>query len=235
MAAKNILIFCGFILLSYIFFGLAQNNGFWHGDDFVSIQHSLMMLQGDADAFTSQPPFKFQPATYLLYFVLFKAFLFNAKGYFVFNILLHGLNSFLVYSLVQTVLKDRTIALLSGLLFAFTVGSYGKSIMIVSGLEDLLSSHVERNERGAFLTIPVDMQNRIIEAVANQIEIASPNSGGQTPAVLCSPAVRVWVRRLIENVLPQVPVLGYNEIVRGIEIQSLGMVVLADEVANVSG
>jgi hypothetical protein len=138
MAIKNILILCGFIVLSYLFFGQAQDNGFWHGDDFISLQHSLMMIDGTADAFSSQPPFKFQPLAYLVYFVLFKVFLFNAKGYFVFNIILHGINSFLVYMLVQTVLKDRTIALLSGLLFVFTVGSYGKAIMIASGLEDLL-------------------------------------------------------------------------------------------------
>ena len=138
MAAKNILILCGFVVLSYIFFGLAQDNGFWHGADFISLQHSLMMIDGTADAFSSQPPFKFQPLAYLVYFVLFKAFLFNAKGYFIFNIVLHALNSFLVYRLVQTILKDRAIALLSGLLFVFTVGSYGKSVMIASGLEDLL-------------------------------------------------------------------------------------------------
>ena len=29
--------------------------------------------------------------------------------------------------------------------------------------------------------------------------------------------------------------MAYNEVVRGIEVQSLGMVVLADEAANVSG
>ncbi len=138
MAAKNILILCGFVLLGYLFFGQAQDNGFWHGADFLSLQHSLMMIDGTADSFSSQPPFKFQPLAYLAYFVLFKAFIFNAKGYFIFNIILHGLNSFLVYSLVQTILKDRTIALLSGLLFVFTVGSYGKSVMIASGLEDLL-------------------------------------------------------------------------------------------------
>ena len=53
--------------------------------------------------------------------------------------------------------------------------------------------------------------------------------------ILCSPAVRAWVRRLIESTLPNVAVLAYNEIVRGIEVQSLGMVVLSDEAANVSG
>jgi hypothetical protein len=138
MAGKNLLILCGFVILGYLFFGQAQNNGFWHGDDFISLEHSLLMNEGAADAFSSHHPFKFQPLAYLVYFALFKFFLFDAKGYFIFNILLHGLNAFLVYMLVQTVLKDRTVALLSGVLFVFTVGNYGKSVMIVSGLEDLL-------------------------------------------------------------------------------------------------
>jgi flagellar biosynthesis protein FlhA len=102
-------------------------------------------------------------------------------------------------------------------------------------LEDLVNSHIERSERGNLLTLPVETQNRFVDAVRRQIESATPNAGGQTPVILCSPAVRMWVRRLIESAMPQVPVLGYNEVVRGIEVQSLGMVVLADEVANVSG
>ncbi len=164
MAAKNILIFCGFILLSYLFFSLTLDNGFWHSDDFISLQHSLMMMDGSADAFSSQPPFKFQPLTYLVYFLLFKSFLFGAKGYFVFNILLHGLNSFLVYMLVQTVLKDRTVALLSGLLFVFTVGSYGKSIMIVSGLDDLIITTLTLLTMLCYFKNELDSGGRVISA-----------------------------------------------------------------------
>ena len=102
-------------------------------------------------------------------------------------------------------------------------------------IEDLINSHVERNDRGAFLAMPVETQNRIVAAVNEQLTRATPQANGRTPVVLCSPAVRMWVRRLIENVLPQVAVMAYNEVVRGIEVQSLGMVVLADEAANVSG
>ena len=67
-----------------------------------------------------------------------------------------------------------------------------------------------------------------------RIEKSMPGAGGQTVAVLCSPQVRMWVRRLIEPVLPHVPVLGFNEIVRGIEVRSLGLVVLTDGDADVS-
>ena len=138
MKFGNILILCVFVLLSYLFFHLALDNGFWHSEDFVSLEHSITMLEDVSRAFDSHPPFRFQPLAYLAYFLLFKALYFNAEGYFLFNIVLHGINAFLVYLLVHTTLKDRTVALLSAILFVFTVGSYGKSVMIASGMEDLL-------------------------------------------------------------------------------------------------
>ncbi len=51
--------------------------------------------------------------------------------------------------------------------------------------------------------------------------------------ILCSPQVRAWLRRMIEPAMAHVAVLAYNEIVRGVEVQSVGMVVLKDEPENV--
>ena len=47
---------------------------------------------------------------------------------------------------------------------------------------------------------------------------------GKTPVILCSPAVRMHVRHLIERFFPQMPVLSYNELEPSIEIQSVGVV-----------
>ena len=102
-------------------------------------------------------------------------------------------------------------------------------------IEDLLNAHVERNDRGSYLSLPPETQNRLVSAVRAQIEQASGKAAGQTVAVLCSPQIRMWVRRLIEPVLPHIPVLAFNEIVRGIEVQSLGLVVLTDGVEKVPG
>ena len=99
-------------------------------------------------------------------------------------------------------------------------------------VEDLVNAHVERNDRGAFLNMPPDTQNRLADAVRAQLEQGMSSAGGQTIAVLCSPQVRTWIRRIIEPVLAHVPVLAYNEIVRGIEVRSLGLVVLADDTEN---
>ena len=41
--------------------------------------------------------------------------------------------------------------------------------------------------------------------------------------VLASPQVRCQVRRLLEPHLPHVAVLGYNEVSKDIEVESLGL------------
>jgi flagellar biosynthesis protein FlhA len=101
-------------------------------------------------------------------------------------------------------------------------------------LEDMIQAHVERSDRGSFLTMPVTMQRRIIEAIAAEIDRATTTSAGRTPVVLSSPQIRVTVRRLIEAAMPHAAVLGYNEVVSGIEVHSLGVAVLNHEPANVS-
>jgi hypothetical protein len=135
---KHALVLAIFMILSFLFFRLCLDNGFWDGYDYVGLENSIMMRSNASAAFESNPPFKFQPLVYSIHYLLFKRFFFEASGYFLFNILLHGINSFLVYLLVHTLLRDRAIAAMAGLLFVFTVGSYGKSVMIASGLEDLI-------------------------------------------------------------------------------------------------
>jgi len=100
-------------------------------------------------------------------------------------------------------------------------------------LEDLINSHLEHAERGTMLTLPPVVQSRIVEAIRRQVQQVNASTGGRLPAVLCSPQVRLWVRRMIEPLLPQVAVLGYNEIVRGLEVETKGMVTLTHEAPNV--
>ncbi len=46
----------------------------------------------------------------------------------------------------------------------------------------------------------------------------------QTPIILCSPAVRMYVRQLTERYFPQIPILSYNELETNVEVQSVGVV-----------
>ncbi len=96
-------------------------------------------------------------------------------------------------------------------------------------LEELISKAVERKEHGSVLALPGDLQTRIVSAIRTQVEKATGETRGRPPVILTPPQIRVWVRRMIESQLPAVAVLAYNEVVRGFEVESHGMVVLTDE------
>ena len=100
-------------------------------------------------------------------------------------------------------------------------------------LEETIAAHLEPSDRGTLWTMPPNLQTRIIEAIRSEVDRAVPTMEGQTPVLLCSPRVRLWVRRMLEGPMPHLAILSYNEIVRGLEIQTRGMVVLSNEPENI--
>ena len=100
-------------------------------------------------------------------------------------------------------------------------------------VEDTLNAHVERTERGSYLTLPPALANKIVSAIRLELDGAATKTGGKQPVVLASPQVRQWARRLIETALPHVAVLGYNEIVRGVNVRTHAMVMVPDGAKNV--
>lgn len=89
-------------------------------------------------------------------------------------------------------------------------------------LEDAIHGYVQRSDAGSYLTLPPAKASKIVGAVTDQVQ-RDGDSQGQT-VVLCSPQIRMHLRHLIESCLPSVPVLAYNEIVKGIEVESIGFV-----------
>ncbi len=96
-------------------------------------------------------------------------------------------------------------------------------------MEHMINTGLDRSERGTMITMPPATQARVVDAIRRAVEQAVPACGGQSPVLLCSPQIRVWVRRLIEPAMSLVAVLSFNEIVRGVELESHGMVVLDEE------
>jgi flagellar biosynthesis protein FlhA len=89
-------------------------------------------------------------------------------------------------------------------------------------LEEMVNSYVDRNERGSFLTLPPQLARQVTESVANNVnKLMQLGFGG---VVLCSPQVRAFVRKLIEPSLPAVAVMSYNEVVKGTNVESVGIV-----------
>ena len=94
-------------------------------------------------------------------------------------------------------------------------------------LEDQVNGFIERSEEGTSMTMPPAVANRITAAILEQINRLV--QGGHHPVVLTSPQVRAQVRRLVEPHLPGAAVLGYNEVSKGVEVESLGLVQIEAE------
>lgn len=135
---QNLLIFLALVVLGFLFFSPVRNNPFWHPDDYEYLTQVLRIEHNGWEIFAAIPHDTFQPLVNLIFYLEFQVFGLVAWKYYAFNVLVHSVNAFLVYVLVQTLLRDRPIAVLSGLLFAFAVGNYGKAVMVASGISDLV-------------------------------------------------------------------------------------------------
>lgn len=99
-------------------------------------------------------------------------------------------------------------------------------VMTLSGrVEKAVAEGVQQTEHGNYLSIEPDISQAIIEAIAKEVEQLALQE--QSPILLCSPAVRMYVRQLIDRYFPQLPVLSYNELEANVEVQSVGVVNIA--------
>ncbi|MCA1030088.1 flagellar biosynthesis protein FlhA [Bacillus timonensis] len=106
---------------------------------------------------------------------------------------------------------------------SYIVGSEPIKVITLSGkVEKAVADGIQQTDHGNYLSIDPTISQNILESIANQIEQVSMQE--QTPILLCSPAVRMYVRQLIERYFPHIPVLSYNELEASIEVQSVGTV-----------
>ncbi|KAA9025860.1 flagellar biosynthesis protein FlhA [Niallia endozanthoxylica] len=105
----------------------------------------------------------------------------------------------------------------------FLQGNDSLKVVTLSGkVEKIIADGIQQTEHGNYLAIDPAVSQHILEAIAAQVEHLSLME--QTPIVLCSPAVRMYVRQLTERYFPQIPILSYNELEANVEVQSVGVV-----------
>ncbi|UTR15082.1 flagellar biosynthesis protein FlhA [Salipaludibacillus sp. LMS25] len=96
-------------------------------------------------------------------------------------------------------------------------------VITVSGsVEKMVADAIQQTEHGAFLNLDPNSTQAIVQSMMTEVE--RMQEMGQMPMLLCSPAVRMYIRHLIERYMPHVPVLSYNELEPHIEVQSVGVV-----------
>jgi len=90
-------------------------------------------------------------------------------------------------------------------------------------LEEVIAAGTEHTEQGSFLTLRPAMIQKIARLI--EAECGKLTGKGYPAVVLCSPQVRLSVKRLTEATMSQLVVVSYNEIVKDVEVESEGMVV----------
>lgn len=105
----------------------------------------------------------------------------------------------------------------------YAVGNETFKVVTLAGrVEKLIADHIQQTEHGNFLSLDPNVSMEIVQKVGEQMEQFSVYE--QSPILLCSPAVRMYVKQMLDRYLPQVPVLSYNELEASIEVQSIGVV-----------
>ncbi|MFC7784353.1 flagellar biosynthesis protein FlhA [Rossellomorea sp. GCM10028870] len=105
----------------------------------------------------------------------------------------------------------------------YVQGDASLKVVTMSGkVEKLIADAIQQTEHGNYLSMDPNDSQGILEAVASQMEQLSLME--ESPIILCSPAVRMYVRQLTERYFPQVPIISYNELEATVEVQSLGVV-----------
>jgi flagellar biosynthesis protein FlhA len=79
------------------------------------------------------------------------------------------------------------------------------------------------------LSMPASAANQAVERISAALQPLM--AAGHQPVVIASPQVRGIVRQILEPHLPAAAVLGYNEIVSEVEIESMGLVTQREESA----
>jgi flagellar biosynthesis protein FlhA len=95
-------------------------------------------------------------------------------------------------------------------------------ITLGGSVEKKIADSVQQTEHGNYLSLDPNDSQSIFDSITRELETS--RNFDQSAVILCSPAVRMYVRQLIERYLPDVAVLSYNELEPELEVKSVGVV-----------
>jgi len=97
-------------------------------------------------------------------------------------------------------------------------------MMISPDIEDKITRAVQHTEYESFVSPDPNMLKQLVGSL--QKFISKFTASGLQPIILCSPNARIYLRKILEKFFPNLVVLSHNEIVRDVNIKSLGLVEL---------
>lgn len=93
-------------------------------------------------------------------------------------------------------------------------------ITLDAGVENKIVGAVKKSEQGSYLALDPETIQAIVQSL--QMQLDKVRDVIPTPIVLTSPIVRVYFKKLIDQFIPNVVVLSFNEIDNSVQIQAVG-------------
>ena len=94
------------------------------------------------------------------------------------------------------------------------------AITLDGEVERRIVGSLTRNDHGVYLAMGPELIQPVISQLADSMK--KFKELGQTPVLLTSQVIRVYLSRLLSQYFPNLYVLSFNEIVGTIQIQSIG-------------
>ena len=90
-------------------------------------------------------------------------------------------------------------------------------------IEQKILASIQPSDFGTYLALDPKTLQDLLQSLGKEVEKMSLK--GYLPVIVCAPVVRINLKRATERQIPQLIALSYNELVNGIQVQSVGMVV----------
>lgn len=111
----------------------------------------------------------------------------------------------------------------------------GNSIKVISldqEVEHTILNSAKKSEHGTYLAIEPQNVQKLVESVTEELDKVKELI--HQPIILTSPIVRIYFKRLIDQFVPDLTVLSFNEIDANIQIQAIGIIKIKAENESLS-
>ncbi|MEG0687139.1 MAG: flagellar biosynthesis protein FlhA [Hungatella sp.] len=123
---------------------------------------------------------------------------------------------------LDSMIEDIRVKLRRTITRKFCDGGQLKVIVLDAELEKSIIASLTKNNQGVYLALNPTLMQKIISQVGEEIKKFMDLP--QSPVILTSQVLRIYIYRLLEQFYPNLYVLSFNEITNNVQIQAIGNV-----------
>lgn len=121
---------------------------------------------------------------------------------------------------ITSIIEQIRITLKRTITRKFCAGGQMQVLTLDATLEKQMVESMTKSDQGIYLALRPDVMQHMVSQIGE--ELKKFNDLAQSPIILTSQVIRVYVYRLLEPFFPGIYVLSFNEISNNVQIQAIG-------------